>query len=53
MNDPALASVGSNKQITYFQVFVHLTDFYRHPTNTSFIINVKIQEKELFVKNAD
>lgn len=27
MDVPALSSVGNNKQITYFQVFVHLTDF--------------------------
>lgn len=53
MDISALASVGKNKQITYFQVFVHHTDFYRQPTNPSFIINAKIQEKELFVKNAD
>lgn len=27
MDVPALSSIGNNKQITYFQVFVHLTDF--------------------------
>lgn len=52
MDISALASAGNNKQITYFQVFVHHTDFYRQPTNPSFIINVKIQENKLFVKNA-